>query len=109
MTVSGLAFHLLLCGLLGVAFAIAVSGLSGRGRVLLLGLLSGLAWYYFCFGYFWRQVNPLVPLYSPDGGLLFAHLVLGALLGCTPGFRRRLDDADAPPEPVMLEPSPPVP
>jgi len=105
MTLSGLALHLCLTGLVGVAFAFAVRSLAWRGRIILLGLLAGLAWYYACFGFFWRHVNPLVTIYSPQHGMLFAHLALGAFLGFTPRFRRALDRAGLPPE-VVIEPPP---
>ncbi|MBI1786115.1 MAG: hypothetical protein HYR60_01010 [Acidobacteria bacterium] len=91
MTVSGLALHFAAAGLLGAAFSVVASRMSGRARIMLLGLLVGVGWYYLWFGYLWNQVNPLVPLYSPDGGMLVAHLALGAFLGSCPRFWRNLE------------------
>lgn len=100
MTMSGLAFHLFLATIVGIAFAYATNGVSGRSRVLLLGLFFGLAWYYLSFGLLWKHVNPLVPLYSPDAGTIVAHILFGVCLARAPKFRRALDDASARPEPV---------
>ena len=84
-TLSGLSLHLLISTALGIAFSLATSRLDGRGRVLLLGIASALAWYFVGFAYLWRHINPLVLLYSPDIGMLVAHVVFGVAIGLHPG------------------------
>lgn len=93
MTMSGLAFHFFLAAVVGIAFAYVTSGVTGRGRVLLMGLFFGLAWYYLSFGLLWKHVNPLVPQYSPEVGMIVAHLLFGACLAKAPQFRRALGTA----------------
>src|ERR1035438_3375817 len=48
-TCTGLAVYLLLYSLLGVVFAAAVRGRVPRRRMMLVGVLFALIWYYFSF------------------------------------------------------------
>lgn len=87
-TLTGMALHFVVCGLLGMAFGLAASGMLHDIRVRLLGLLFALAWYWIWFGYLWSRVNPLVPLYMPPGSTVAAHLLLGVMLGLLPRWVR---------------------
>ena len=80
-TLSGSALLLLMYSLLGAVFGLAIGGRGSRMQVLLLGVLSAIAWYYFTFGFFWKHVNPLIMLYSPDRPMLLGHILYGGLLG----------------------------
>ncbi len=80
-TLAGGAFHLVIAGTVGAAFGLMCGDVSPRRRLVLLGTLAGLAWYGLADAVFWRQVNPLVPLYSPQPATLLSHALFGACLG----------------------------
>ena len=108
-TLSGIAVYLILYSLFGALFGAAMhrSGWS-RGRLTLLGMLAGLAWYYFCFSLLWKYANPLIPLYTHDRPMFWGHLVYGAMLGRFPVYFERLTAVLAKPAPTP-EPVPPMP
>ena len=80
-TLSGSAFHLVITGTLGCLFGMAFGSFAGRGRLVLLGLATGIGWYAFAEWVFWPLFNPLIPVYSSAPALLFGHLVYGLCLG----------------------------
>lgn len=90
-TLSGMALHLIVTAMLGIAFGLAVSGIAQRRRVMFLGLFAGVAWYYIGFEIFWKILNPLVPLYSPHSAMLVAHVMLGIFLGSFPRYAQALE------------------
>ncbi len=95
-TPSGLALHLAACGAVGTGFGLLVQGLALRARVMLLGLVFAMGWYYLSFWFLWKKVNPLVPLYSPDRLMLVGHLLLGAALGRFPARLRSIERSSQP-------------
>jgi hypothetical protein len=108
MTASGIALHLLLTGGVGILFSIAVSRLTSRRRVMLAGVAGALAWYYLGYWFFWRAINGLVLLYTPESGMLMAHVGLGICLGLAPRFRRHLEEIGAPAPVAAPEPDAPI-
>src|SRR5437588_4675409 len=68
-TLSGVALHVIMTAIAGLLFGLAVSSMANRGRVMLLGVAAGVAWYYLNLGVFWKYVNPMVPVYSRGGGM----------------------------------------
>jgi hypothetical protein len=80
-TLAGGAFHLVITGVVGAAFGLACGGITPRRRLVLVGTLAGLIWYGLADAVFWRQVNPLVPLYAPQPATLLSHALFGACLG----------------------------
>ncbi len=90
-TLSGLALHVFLSALAGLLFALSVSGVVNRGRVLLLGIAAGLAWYFVSLGFFWEHVNPMVSFYERGARMLLAHMGLGFFLGSVPKYRQALE------------------
>jgi hypothetical protein len=80
-TLSGIALHFVITGAIGGVFGLICRSVRERRRLLLLGLLAGVVWYYLADAVFWSRVNPLVPLYSPQPATLFAHALFGACLG----------------------------
>jgi hypothetical protein len=91
VSVAGTALHLCASGAIGALFGLlAPQGQSGF-RVLLIGVATGLAWYYLLFGAFWKAVNPMVPLYSSDRSMLVAHALYGLWLGRLPQVLRSLE------------------
>ena len=80
-TLAGGALHLVIAGVVGAAFGLLFGGIEPRRRLLLLGTVAGLVWYGLAGVIFWRHVNPLVPLYSPQPATLLSHALFGACLG----------------------------
>ncbi|MBM3775885.1 MAG: hypothetical protein FJW37_12095 [Acidobacteria bacterium] len=89
-TFSGVALHLILYALAGAAFGLLIRDYGTHRRVLLLGVLSGLALYFLCFGLLWQALNPAVALYAPERSMLLGHLLYGARLGSFQSYRRSL-------------------
>jgi len=85
-TLSGVALHLIVSVVAGLLFGSVVNGIASRGRVMTLGLAAGVAWYYLSQGFFWKYVNPMVPLYTSGGGMLLAHVGFGFFLGSFPRY-----------------------
>jgi hypothetical protein len=52
--------------------------------VALLGVLTGLVWYYFSEALFWRRLGILATVYGPPRSLLLAHLIFGFVLARYP-------------------------
>jgi hypothetical protein len=90
-TLSGAAVYLIFYSLFGAVVA-AIMHESGwsRGRLTLLGILAGAAWYYFCFGLLWKYANPLVGIYTHDRPMFWGHLLYGAMLGRYPVYLARM-------------------
>src|SRR4051812_37646084 len=57
VTVVGLALHLASAGCVGAIFA-ALFPPRNPARILLVGLMAGIAWYYLAFGILWNRLNP---------------------------------------------------
>src|ERR1700730_10874302 len=51
VSLSGVALHLIMTAMAGLMFGLAVSGIASRGRVMLLGFASGMAWYFLWLGF----------------------------------------------------------
>ena len=83
-TLPGLALYLLLYSLLGGIFAVAMRGRPSSGRLVLIGIIFGLGWYYVSFHLLWKSVMPLVYLLSSDRPMVVGHLIYGACVGRFP-------------------------
>ena len=92
-TLSGVALHVIMTAMAGMVFGLAVGGIASRSRVMLLGLASGMTWYFLGLDIFWKYLNPIVPPYFQGSGMLLAHLGLGYFLG---SFPRYLSDLSIP-------------
>ena len=44
-------------------------------RVPLLGVVTGLVWYYFSQSLFWRKLGVLIMIYSPPRPMLMGHVL----------------------------------
>lgn len=96
-TITGLALHLFVAGLVGVLFGLLVGESQNRLRVALLGILTGLVWYHFSEALFLRKLGALAAVYAPARPMLLAHLVFGFVLAWYPsglGAARRRFLAD---------------
>lgn len=92
VTVSGAALHLLVSGVIGALFALAVTPWrANHSRMALLGLFVGLVWYYLSYGYLWHKINPLVPVYSAVPSMLTGHLLFGICLSLYPRWLARIE------------------
>jgi hypothetical protein len=80
-TISGTAFHIVITGTVGALFGLACGGVQERRRLVMLGTLAGVFWYYLADALFWSNVNVLVPAYAPQPATLLAHALFGACLG----------------------------
>jgi len=80
-TIAGGALHLVITGVVGAVFGVMCGGVRRRQRLLLLGTLAGMVWSMLADAVFWRRVNPLVPMYSPQPATLLSHALFGACLG----------------------------
>jgi len=88
VTLSGLGLHFSVAGLIGLAFGLLVGSSGRRLRVTLLGMLTGLVWYYFSQALLWSKLGVFVGLYIPPRTLVLAHLVYGLVLGWFPSGLR---------------------
>ena len=80
-TVAGAALQLTISGLVGAFFALASGNVRSRHRLILLGTLTGLGWFYLANAWLWPHLNPLVPLYWPEPAAALSHLLFGACMG----------------------------
>lgn len=85
-TVAGLALYVVLYGTIGALFGLALASQGPGLRTTLIGVLAGLGWYYLSFALLWRNVNPLISLYTHRGPMMAGHLLYGVLLGRFPRY-----------------------
>jgi hypothetical protein len=88
-TLAGISIQILTAGIAGLIFGVLSAPVTGGFRMLLLGVIWGLAWFYLTDG-FYRATARLIPLYAPEAALLAAHTVFGLILGrmTRPGGQR---------------------
>jgi hypothetical protein len=110
-TVSGLGLHLFVAGLIGLLFGLLVGDSRNRLRVVLLGVVTGLVWYYFSQILFWRKLGVFVTVYSPPRAMLLGHMLFGLVLGWFPSgldaLRRDLSGTGG--APAQLDETPATP
>jgi hypothetical protein len=80
-TLSGMALQFVISGSIGAAFAFVCGRIKRRGRIFLLGILTGLVWHYLGEALFWPHVNPRVPAYTSEPLILFGNVLFGFCLG----------------------------
>jgi len=96
-TLAGVALYLVLYGIVGALFGLAVPIRAAGLRMTLVGVLAGLGWYYLAFALLWRNLNPLIPLYTHNGPMLLGHVFYGGLLGRFPRYLDALAPSSAAP------------
>jgi hypothetical protein len=84
-TLVGSALQLTLTGLVGAIFGVLSSHVRSRHRLILLGTLAGLAWFFLANAFLWPRLNPLIPLYWPEPAAVLSHLLFGVCLGYVEG------------------------
>lgn len=85
-TLSGLALYFLVYSTLGALFAFVMRARLPRLRLILMGVLVAVGWYYFSFHLVWRAVSPLVSLLHAEQPTLLGHVIYGAALAQFPRF-----------------------
>lgn len=101
-TVAGGALQLTICGLIGAVFFLACGNVPSRHRLILLGTLAGLGWFYLANGLVWPSINPLIPRYWPEPAAILSHVLFGACLGYAGTFGHALSTANGPSNAVDL-------
>jgi hypothetical protein len=105
-SLAGLALYLLLYSVLGAIFALALRGRAPSGRLVPIGIIFALGWFYFSFHLIWKSVMPLAYLLSSDRPMMVGHLIYGACIGRFPAHDpgRRPEVAPAVPETLESRP-----
>ncbi|MEK7405866.1 MAG: hypothetical protein AAB225_12220 [Acidobacteriota bacterium] len=83
-TLAGLALQLFSTGVAGLLFSLLAGGIRSRRRVMILGVLVGLVWFYFFQAVAFRKLGALAWVYTPPRLLLAGHVIFGLVLGCYP-------------------------
>ncbi len=108
VTLAGLALQFFFSGVVGMLFGVVVGDMRNRLRVVLLGVLAALVWFYGSQALFWRKLGFLATLYVSPKALVLAHITYGLVLGWYPGVLRSLRRQVAGGEMVEAAPAPPV-
>jgi hypothetical protein len=80
-TIAGGALELSMSGVVGAIFGVVCGNVRSRHRLILLGTLTGVGWFYLANALLWPRVNPLIPFYWPEPAAVLSHLLFGACLG----------------------------
>lgn len=99
-TVAGGALELTMSGLVGAIFTVIFGHVRSRHRLILLGTLAGLAWFYLANALVWPRLNPLIPYYWPEPAAALSHVLFGACLGYAGTDPAILPDANGPSDAV---------
>jgi hypothetical protein len=95
-TVAGGALELTLAGLVGAGFGVACGNVRSRHRLILLGTLTGLGWFFLSNIFLWPRLNPWVALYWPQPAAVLSHALFGACLALGLGPAQDLPPQMAP-------------
>lgn len=80
-TLAGGALQLTMTGSVGAIFGAICGNVRSRHRLILLGTLAGLGWFYLANALVWPRINPMVPFYWPEPVTVLSHVLFGACLG----------------------------
>jgi hypothetical protein len=80
-TIAGGALELSMSGLVGAVFGAVCGNVRSRHRLILLGTLAGVGWFYLANALVWPRINPLIPFYWPEPAAVLSHVLFGACLG----------------------------
>ena len=80
-TLAGSALQLTISGLVGAIFGALSGNVRSRHRLILLGTVAGLAWFFLANALVWPRLNPLIPLYWPEPAAVLSHVLFGVCLG----------------------------
>ncbi|MGO4882031.1 MAG: hypothetical protein ACLP59_14555 [Bryobacteraceae bacterium] len=85
-TVAGIALYVVLYGAIGALFGLTLASRNVSLRIVLIGALVGLGWYYLSFNILWRNIDPLITMYTHRGPMVAGHALYGGLLGRFPRY-----------------------
>jgi hypothetical protein len=105
-SIAGLALYLLLYSLLGGIFAFVLRGAARSGRLVLMGIIFALGWFYLSFHLIWKSVMPLAYLLSSERPTMIGHLIYGVCIGRFPAHDPAQRPAVAPAAPETPESGP---
>lgn len=80
-TLAGGALQLTITGLIGAVFGAVCGNVRPRHRLILLGTLAGVGWFFLANTLLWPRMNPLLPLFWPEPAGVLSHVLFGACLG----------------------------
>jgi hypothetical protein len=80
-TIPGLALYLLIYCLLGGVFALIFRSRARSGRLIAIGILFALGWFYLSFHLIWKSELPLLYLLYSDRPMVLGHLIYGICIG----------------------------
>ncbi len=89
--IVGAALQLFAAGLVGALFGLTVRDSWAARRVMLLGLLFGLGWYYVGYEILLKDFGLGPYVIAPRRSLVLAHLLFGLILGRYPRFLASLE------------------
>lgn len=92
VALTGIALQLSTAGIVGALFGLVVREAGNLPRVVLLGLLTGLGWYYVGRMTLWAMWTPAASLQASQESMFVAHLLFGAFLARYPRFLRSARD-----------------
>jgi hypothetical protein len=101
-TLAGGALQLTIAGTIGAIFSVVFGNVPSRHRLVLLGTLTGLGWFFLSNAWFWPRVNPLVPFSWPEPAAILCHVVFGVCLGYGAAFAAIPFAANGPSDAVDL-------
>jgi hypothetical protein len=99
-TIAGSALQLTISGLVGAVFGVICGHVRSRHRLILLGTLAGVGWFYLANAVVWPRLNPLIPFYWPEPAAVLSHVLFGACLGYTGTGTGTHSDANGPSDAV---------
>ena len=98
-TWSGLSFHFVFAGVLGVVFALLLPARTRLAVASLLGVLYSLLLYAVAGVWVWERLNPPMQVYARQPFVLAGYVLFGALLGSVAVFTA--EEPAAPPLPPL--------
>ena len=99
-TVAGGALELTFSGLIGAIFNLICGNVRSRHRLILLGTLAGVGWFYLANALVWPRLNPLIPHYWPEPVTVLSHVLFGACLGYSGTAERHSEAPNGPSDAV---------
>ncbi len=102
-SLAGIAVEVILSGIAGLLYGVCFARTRGRMVSLLLGLSSGVIWFFLSHWVVFKNIGPLVPVYASQPATLLGHMIFGLALSRTAMLYRQwvpaalwAEDSEAP-------------
>jgi hypothetical protein len=105
VTFAGMAVQVFWASVVGILFGLAFARVRSFLAGLVIGMLTGVAWFYLSHRALFPWVSPLVPVYAPQPATLIGHVLFGLSLAGTPLFYRAFFPAPVPPVITLAPPA----